>query len=220
MKFQKNLKRLKILKKIISKGKNLSILELGVFNGESTRIFLKSPNVKNLVSVDIYDCSKVSKSKKWKFLKTRDDNFKYINKFLKKKIDIVFIDSYHEPEHIEKLIYYYFKKIRIDGKILIDDVSWLQHVQKAPLDNDFTEIINRLTFKKIIEIYFTNQENFNLKIDFSDSGLAIITKINNKLFVSKKIKDRSFNFKNILKRFYRPKPIPNSYFYKYKSKKN
>ena len=67
MKFQKNLKRLKILKKIISKGKNLSILELGVFNGESTRIFLKSPNVKNLVSVDIYDCSKVSKSKKWKF---------------------------------------------------------------------------------------------------------------------------------------------------------
>ena len=27
---------------------------------------------------------KYRKAKKWKFLKTRDDNFKYINKFLKK----------------------------------------------------------------------------------------------------------------------------------------
>ena len=128
-----------------------------------------------------------------------------------KKVDIIFIDSLHEPEHIEKLIYFYYKKIKIGGKILIDDVSWLQHVQKAPLDNEFTEIINRLTFKKILEIYFTNQDNFNLKIDFSDCGLAIITKIQDKLNVSKKIKDRSFSFKNILKKFYRPKPVPNSF---------
>ena len=85
MKFQKNFKRLKIIKEIISKGKNLKILELGVLYGTSTKMFLKSRNVKNLISVDIYDYSKVSKSKKWKFLKTRDDNFKYINKFLKKK---------------------------------------------------------------------------------------------------------------------------------------
>ena len=206
MKFQKNFKRLKIIKEIISKGKNLKILELGVLYGTSTKMFLKSRNVKNLISVDIYDYSKVSKSKKWKFLKTRDDNFKYINKFLKKKIDIDLIDSLHEPEHIEKLIFFYYKKIKIGGKILIDDVSWLQHIEKAPLDNSFTETINRLVFKKILEIYFTNQDNFNLKIDFSDSGLAIITKINNKLNVSKKIKDRSFNLKNIIKKLYRPKP--------------
>ena len=220
--FQKNLKRLKVIKEIISERKNLRILELGVFYGVSTKMFLKSPNVKNLISVDIYDSSKVSRSKKWKFLKTRDDNFKYINKFLKKKIDIVFIDSLHEPEHIEKLIYFYYKKIKVGGKILIDDVSWLQHVKSAPFDNEFTEIINRLTFKKIIEIYFTNQDNFNLKIDFSDSGLAIITKIRDKLNVSKKIKDRSFSFKNILKQFYRPKPIPNSFkrYQKIKNKKN
>tara|TARA_A100001035_G_scaffold276783_1_gene272468 strand:- start:12 stop:680 length:669 start_codon:yes stop_codon:yes gene_type:complete len=222
MKSQKNLKRLKVIKEIISKGKKLRILELGVFFGTSTTMFLKSPNVKNLISVDINDCSKVSKSKKWKFLKTRDDNFKYINKFLKKKIDIVFIDSLHEPEHIEKLIYFYYRKIKVGGKILIDDVSWLQHVKNARFDNDFTEIINRLIFKKIIEIYFTNQDKFNLKIDFSDSGLAIITKIRDKLNVSKKIKDRSFSFKNILKQLYRPKPIPNSFkrYQKIKNKKN
>ena len=74
------------------------------------------------------------------------------------------------------MFYFYYKKIKVGGKILIDDVSWLQHVKSAPSDNDFTEIINRLTFKKIMEIYFANQDNFNLKIDFSDSGLAIITK--------------------------------------------
>ena len=136
MKYQKNKKRLNILNEIISKNKNLNILELGVLNGGSTKMFLKSKNVNSLISVDIYDCSKISKSKKWKFLKTRDDNFTFNSKFLKKKIDIVFIDSYHEPEHIEKLFYYYFKKIRIGGKILIDDVSWLQHVKNAPLDSD------------------------------------------------------------------------------------
>ena len=55
MKFQKNLKRLKIIKEIISERKNLRILELGVLYGTSTKMFLKSPNVKNLISVDIYD---------------------------------------------------------------------------------------------------------------------------------------------------------------------
>ena len=34
MKFQKNFKRLKIIKEIISKGKNLKILELGVLYGD------------------------------------------------------------------------------------------------------------------------------------------------------------------------------------------
>ena len=120
------------------------------------------------------------------------------------------------------MIYFYYRKIKVGGKILIDDVSWLQHVKNARFDNDFTEIINRLIFKKIIEIYFTNQDKFNLKIDFSDSGLAIITKIRDKLNVSKKIKDRSFSFKNILKQLYRPKPIPNSFkrYQKIKNKKN
>ena len=47
MKFQKNFKRLKIIKEIISK-KNLRILELGVLYGTSTKMFLKSRNVKKI----------------------------------------------------------------------------------------------------------------------------------------------------------------------------
>ena len=50
MKFQKNFKRLKIIKEIISKGKNLKILELGVLYGTSTKMFLKSRNVINFGS--------------------------------------------------------------------------------------------------------------------------------------------------------------------------
>lgn len=212
MTYKKNSRRLKLLGEIIerSKKKKLKILELGVLNGASTKLILKSKKVKQLISVDIYDCSNVSKKKNWKFIQTRDDNFTLIDKYLK-KVDIIFIDSYHEPDHIEKLIYFYFKKIKVGGQILIDDVSWLQHVKDAPLDNDFTERINRLTFNKIIEIYYSNQNNFDLNIEFCDSGLAIIKKIkNNNLNPLQKVPNRLFSIKNILKKIYDPKPIPNS----------
>jgi predicted O-methyltransferase YrrM len=212
MTYKKNSRRLKLLGEIIarSKKKKLKILELGVLNGASTKLILKSKKVKQLISVDIYDCSNVSKKKNWKFIQTRDDNFTLIDKYFK-KVDIIFIDSYHEPNHVEKLIYFYFKKIKVGGQILIDDISWLQHVKGAPLDNDFTERINRLTFKKIIEIYYSNQNNFDLNIEFCDSGLAIIKKIkNNNLNSLQKVPNRSFSIKNVLKKIYDPKPIPNS----------
>ena len=59
---------------------NLSILEFGVQNGESTIRFLDLCNQNNgyLYSVDIDDCSKVSDDKRWRFIKSRDDNFKFV----------------------------------------------------------------------------------------------------------------------------------------------
>ena len=66
MTYKKNSRRLKLLGEIIerSKKKKLKILELGVLNGASTKLILKSKKVKQLISVDIYDCSNVSKKKK------------------------------------------------------------------------------------------------------------------------------------------------------------
>ncbi len=40
---------------------------------------------------------------------------KIINKYLKKKIDIIFVDTTHTANHVEKIFYLYFKKLKING---------------------------------------------------------------------------------------------------------
>ena len=200
--------KLKIIKEYIKNIDNPFILELGVREGVSTKMFLEvcDKNNGNLISVDILDCSKVSSNPRWKFIHSSDDNFELINKLLNQKIDILFIDSLHEPNHVRKVFYNYFNFVKINGLIFIDDVVWLPYVEEARKDNEFVENINRLTFNKILEIYNANNENMTLDINFAGSGLGIIKKIKDKLNYEKKIKNRSFTVKNILKRIYSPKP--------------
>ena len=200
--------KLKIIKEYIKNIDKPFILELGVREGVSTKMFLEvcDQNYGNLISVDILDCSKVSNNPRWKFIHTSDDNFELINKLLNQKIDILFIDSLHEPNHVRKVFYNYFNFVKINGLIFIDDVVWLPYVEEARKDNEFVENINRLTFNKILEIYNANNENMTLDINFAGSGLGIIKKIKDNLNNEKKIKNRSFTIKNILKRIYSPKP--------------
>ena len=90
---------------------------------------------------------------------------------------------------------------------IIDDISWLPYTKDSWRDNDFVERINRLTFEKILEISIVNKENFTLEFFFEDSGFAIITKnTNNTLNAARKIPNRLFSFKNLLKKIYSPKP--------------
>jgi len=200
--------KLKIIKEYIKNIDKPFILELGVREGVSTKMFLEvcDKNNGNLISVDILDCSKVSSNPRWKFIHSSDDNFELINKLLNQKIDILFIDSLHEPNHVRKVFYNYFNFVKINGLIFIDDVVWLPYVEEARKDNEFVENINRLTFNKILEIYNTNNENMTLDINFAGSGLGIIRKIKDNLNNEKKIKNRSFTIKNVLKRIYSPKP--------------
>ena len=100
----------KIYNYLIKKIQNLNnpkILELGVNNGQSTLAFLKLIEQigGHLYSVDFNDCSKVSNSKNWTFIKSRDDNFNLLNQKLPSKIDVLLIDSCHEARHIEKIIF-------------------------------------------------------------------------------------------------------------------
>ena len=136
-----------------------------------------------------------------------DDNFDLINSYIKKDLDVIFIDSLHEPNHVKKVFYNYYKKLKIKGLCIIDDVSHLPYVKNARKDNDFTERVNKLTFQKILEIGNANEKNFTLEFLFKGSGLAIITKnTNDELIEEIKISDRSLTFKNFLKKIYSPKP--------------
>ena len=200
--------KLNLIKKKIENIDKPLILELGVKEGRSTKMFLEvcDKNNGSLISVDILDCSKVSNNPRWRFIHSSDDNFDYINNILEKKIDILFIDSLHDPDHIKKVFYNYFNFVKINGLIFIDDLVWLPYVKGGYRDNEFVETINRLTFNKILEIFNENKNNFTLDINFSGSGLAIIKKINVKLNYEKIFSNRLFSLKNILKLIYRPTP--------------
>ena len=206
-----NQNKIEIIKAAISKIKKPNILELGVQKGVSTKMFLDICHKNNgkLTSIDIQDCSGVSKSKRWKFIMSSDDNFDYIkNKIKNNKFDILFIDSLHEPNHVRKVFFYYYEYLKKGGLIFIDDIVWLPYIKNAVRDNQFVERINRLTFDKILEIYNSNQNNFTLNINFYKSGLATIKKMNNnKLNNEKTIINRMGTLKNIVKKyFYAPKP--------------
>jgi predicted O-methyltransferase YrrM len=188
---------------------NIQILELGVRNGNSTKLFIEicDRNLGNLMSVDINDCSKVISNKRWKFIKSSDDNFELINSNINQDLDVIFIDSLHEPNHVKKVFYNYYNKLKINGLCFIDDISWLPYVKDSYRDNDYVERINRLTFDKILEIKFANKDNFILEFLFVESGLAIIKKKTiNLLEEPKKILNRIFSFKNFLKKIYSPGP--------------
>ena len=200
--------KLEFLKTKISSIPNPNILELGVQNGNSTKMFLEvcEKNDGFLTSIDIDDCSNVSKSSKWKFIQSSDDNFDLVKDNLKNDLDIIFIDSLHEPQHIKKVLYYYFNFLKLNGTIFVDDVSWLPFIYGGENDNDFVERINRLTFDKILEIYNANKKSLSLEINFTGSGLAILKKIDKNLNKEVKIRNRLFTVKNLLKKIYAPKP--------------
>ena len=202
------LEKLNKIKELISKIPNPNILELGVQKGNSTKMFLNicEKNNGNLTSIDIDDCSNVTSNSRWTFIHSSDVNFKYVDKFLKKKFDVLFVDSLHEPNHVKNVFYHYFQFLNHNALIIIDDVVWLPYVEGSDNDNDFVERINRLTFEKILEIYNSNKDNLTLNIDFLGSGMAILEKRKDKLNYEKKIKNRLFSLKNILKKLYAPKP--------------
>ena len=59
-----------------------------MFRGTSTNIFLQicENNDGYLTSVDIDDCSNVTKNKRWKFIHSRDDDFSVIKDKINKKL--------------------------------------------------------------------------------------------------------------------------------------
>ena len=193
---------------LIKNIKNINILELGVREGISTKSFLEvcKKNNGNLTSIDIEDCSEVSNDANWKFIHSSDDNFEFIDNQITKNLDFIYIDSYHEPLHVEKVFYHYYEFLKINGICVIDDISWLPYCKKEYRDNEFSEMVNRSVFNKILEIYNQNKDKFLLEFYFEGSGLAIIKKKNIDLNKSKKIVSRDLSIKNILRNFFKRKP--------------
>lgn len=180
-----------------------SILEFGVRYGVSTNLFLDICEKKNgfLHSVDMEDFSNAAKSDKWKFHLSRDDNFDYLEKVLPAKFDMIYLDSFHNADHIEKIFYYYYRKLKVGGIFVFDDISWVPYLKNKERNNFNCEINNQETFDRIVNIFSNNDENFELSFYFLGSGSAKVKKISEKdLFKNKKIIYRKNSLKNIIRK--------------------
>ena len=190
----------------LSSAVNPVILEFGVRHGQSTEFFLDICEKSNgfLYSVDLDNSSKKFDSEKWKFIHGRDDNFELVESFIPKKIDLIYIDSFHDAEHVAKIFFHYYPFLKDNGCLIIDDVSWLPYSKKNERDNFNSEINNHETFHKILDIYNNNTKNFDLTFNFKSSGMAkIIKKNDEKLLISKKVIIRKFTFKNLIRKIVR-----------------
>ena len=140
----------------------------------------------------------------WHFYQTRDDNFEFIKSKIPEKIDVLFIDTLHEANHVKKLINEYYPLIKKGGFIFIDDISHLPYLKNKDRDNFYCEINNKETFELLLKIYSVNTDNFDLSFSFVSSGLAIIKKkTDNELINLKKLHSRTLSFKNILRKLWR-----------------
>ena len=181
------------------------ILEFGVRHGVSTSLFLDMCNQKNgyLYSVDVENYSNKFKSDKWKFICSEDNNFAKVESEIPKELDIIFLDTIHKAEHVSNIFYHYYKKLKIGGLFIVDDISWLFYTKGNKRDHFFKEVNNKETFKKLLEIYSNNTDKFNINFNFCESGTAKITKINNEdLNEPKKLYSRELTMKNFLRKLY------------------
>ncbi len=69
-----------------------TILEFGVRGGVSTKMFIELCEARsgNLYSIDANNCESVSKSKRWNFIQSRDDNFDFIKTKHQKNLTLYF----------------------------------------------------------------------------------------------------------------------------------
>lgn len=182
--------------------KNPTFLEFGVKEGRSTKKFLElcEKNNGNLISVDVDDYKNLSSSPKWKFIHTRDDNFEEVEKHIHNQLDLIYLDSLHEANHVKKILFHYYKYLKVGGYFFIDDISWLPYLKNQTRDNFYCEINNKETFDKLVEIYLCNKNKFDISFSFISSGICRIKKLNENLIEPDKIETRETSFKNIIRR--------------------
>ena len=137
------IKFLRILEKELNKLEKPLILEFGVSGKAlSTSVFLKKCIEKNgnLYSVDVIDYSHHFKSENWKFIHCRDDDYDFVEKNIPEKFDIIYLDTIHSAKHVEKILYYYYDKLKIGGVFVIDDTSLLPYLKHREKNNFSLEI--------------------------------------------------------------------------------
>ena len=164
---------------------NPLIVELGVDRGQSTRVFLNAIDGKQnakLISIDIKDCRNAVIDENWEFVQQDSANIEKLllsKPQIKKGIDILYVDSLHTANHVEKEIYNFFEYLNNDALIFFDDIDSGPYMSKQRKDSISTEISNRKIFKLLEAIFRGNMDKIDFEIMRGSTGLGIFKKRKN-----------------------------------------
>ena len=200
-----------IMCEFLRKKKNPTILEFGVNTGGSTKTFISLAKELNgkVFSIDIKDCSNVSNSENWKFLKSDDLKIDYVlenfSEIRESGADLIYIDSYHENHHVSKLLNLYFKYAKKDGAIFISDIDGIFYRKKYSFQKRWTDlwqcIVYDLTSDAVREFYYNNMEKGYYCKHYGESGLGMYHKTSNFLDEPNPEK-KLWNYNIFIKLFY------------------
>ena len=150
------------------------VLELGVNRGKSSQKFLNAlcSNGGNLFSIDIKNCSNVLLSEKFNFYECNDlDVDKILNHFpsLRNGIDLLYIDSYHDPSHVRLLLKKWWVYLNRNCHIYFDDTeSYLYRIKKKTI----LSIVNDSVSDEIKIFYYSNYDDISYTNYHAGSGLS------------------------------------------------
>ena len=183
---------------------NGNILEFGVSEkGMSTQLFLEFSKKSNckLFSIDNVNYSSKFVNDNWKFFHTRDDNFDFIKSNIPNKFKLIMLDTIHEADHVEKILYNYYSLLEKNCYFFIDDINWIPYLKNSDKNKFYCEVNNYETFERLLEIYNNNRENFSIEFSFDGTGMCRLKKLNEKnLKPLKKIKLRKYSSKNLIRK--------------------
>lgn len=158
------------------------ILELGVDKGLSTTVFLQACEDKNgkLVSVDIKDCSDISGSERWQFVQSDSTDVEYVLSQapeLKDGIDIIYIDSMHAKDHVQKELTRWFPYMKEHSWIFFDDVDSNPYRKGNRKDHFQNEIAWRKIHDYVQAFFYSNEDHLFLNVFYGSTGLAAMHKL-------------------------------------------
>ena len=117
-------------------------------------------------------------------------------------LDVLYIDSFHEPNHVKKLFYNYYKLLNTNGFIFVDDICWLPYAKLSYRENSWIHEMNLKTFEKLLEIKHNNDEKMNIEFSFNQSGTAKIVKLNDDVLNEPKKIKKAKPIRNLLTNCY------------------
>jgi cephalosporin hydroxylase len=175
------------------------IVELGVRSGSSTFVLERVAKITNakLVSVDIEDCSRISKYPRWYFIQKDDIQFAQefrawsLQNNISPQIDLLFIDTSHYYKHTVAEIYCWFPHLADHAKVMFHDTFMQNRFYRRDgstgtgwdnqrgviraLENFFNK-----TFDESVDFY-EQIENWKIKHFHFCNGLTILEKKNSSL---------------------------------------
>lgn len=159
-----------------------TVLECGVHQGWSTAVLAHACEATGgvLISLDINDCSDAIETDIWTFIQTDDRALETVlahAPILKNGIDLIYIDSLHDPRHVAQLIELYYPLVKQGGWLAFDDIDPGPYMRGQRKDDAEREIAWRGIGQAIQDFFYANEDDLLLEFHFGSTGLALMQKL-------------------------------------------